>query len=459
MDKIDKGLRVAIIALLIVLIVVVFLIKGSFNSKEEYIITFDSDGGSIVQTQYVLEDRNVIIPKDPFKEGYDFDGWYLNDKEYNFDSKVTGDVKLIAKWKVAEEYEDLTRYTITFNTDGAESIKDKKVWEEQKIGELPTITKSGYRFNGWYINDKKVTSDYIVTKNITVTAKWTKLYTVTFNSDGGSTVNKQEVAEGEKVVKVSNPKKSGYVFDGWYLDGKKYSFDSKVSKNLELTAKWAKAYTITFNSDGGSKVSTLSVKQNTVATKPSNPTKSGYKFDGWYLGNEKYQFTEKVSKDITLTAKWIKVINVESLKISNTTLKLEKGKTSTLTVEITPDNATNKTITWTSSNSKVASVSKTGKVTALSKGTATITATVDGKKVTCKVTVTAPITYSIEWEQIQSSSIGQYRLYIKSSEGNYVSGKIEYETIDGDKGTEDVSKSGIVFVKSVIKTVKILSAN
>ena len=68
MDKIDKGLRVAIIALLIVLIVVVFLIKGSFNSKEEYIITFDSDGGSIVQTQYVLEDRNVIIPKDPFKE-------------------------------------------------------------------------------------------------------------------------------------------------------------------------------------------------------------------------------------------------------------------------------------------------------------------------------------------------------------------------------------------------------
>ena len=88
-----------------------------------------------------------------------------------------------------------------------------------------------------------------------------------------------------------------------------------------------------------------------------------------------------------------KTVALKSIAISNKTLTLNKGTTKTLTVTLNPTNTTvNKTVTWTSSNASVASVTKAGKITAKAPGTATITAKVDTKTVTCKVTVKAPIT-------------------------------------------------------------------
>ena len=88
-----------------------------------------------------------------------------------------------------------------------------------------------------------------------------------------------------------------------------------------------------------------------------------------------------------------KTVALKSIAISNKTLTMNKGTTKTLTVTLNPTNTTvNKTVTWTSSNASVASVTKAGKITAKAPGTATITAKVDTKTVTCKVTVKAPIT-------------------------------------------------------------------
>ena len=87
-----------------------------------------------------------------------------------------------------------------------------------------------------------------------------------------------------------------------------------------------------------------------------------------------------------------KVVNATSVKLSKTALTLDNGRTATLTATVNPTNATNKTVTWTSSNTSIATVSK-GKVTAKAKGIATITAkTSNGKKATCKVTVKQPVT-------------------------------------------------------------------
>lgn len=88
-----------------------------------------------------------------------------------------------------------------------------------------------------------------------------------------------------------------------------------------------------------------------------------------------------------------KSVALKSVSLSSKTLTLNKGKTKTLTVTLNPTNTTvNKTVTWTSSNASVASVDKNGKITAKAPGTATITAKVAGKSVTCKVTVKAPVT-------------------------------------------------------------------
>ena len=90
---------------------------------------------------------------------------------------------------------------------------------------------------------------------------------------------------------------------------------------------------------------------------------------------------------VTVEAKTIKVTSVA---VSPTSLNLEVGQTGTLTATVKPDNATNKTVTWTTSNDKVATVDNNGVVTAVGKGTATITAAADGKTATCTVTVKEP---------------------------------------------------------------------
>lgn len=82
-------------------------------------------------------------------------------------------------------------------------------------------------------------------------------------------------------------------------------------------------------------------------------------------------------------------VDVTSVSLNQNKLNLEVGKTGTLTATVKPDNATDKTVTWTTSDAKVATVAN-GVVTAVAKGEATITATAGGKTATCKVTVTEP---------------------------------------------------------------------
>ncbi len=113
--------------------------------------------------------------------------------------------------------------------------------------------------------------------------------------------------------------------------------------------------------------------------------------------------TKKVGKaKITVTSKngkkkavlTVKVVGskvaVKSIKLSSKKLTLTKGKSAKLKWTIAPETASKQNVTWSSSNSKIAKVSK-GKITAVKAGTATITAKVDGKKATCKVTVTETV--------------------------------------------------------------------
>lgn len=107
-------------------------------------------------------------------------------------------------------------------------------------------------------------------------------------------------------------------------------------------------------------------------------------------------------------------VAVESVTLNKTELTLEVGDEETLTATVTPDNATNKTVTWSSSNNAVATVAN-GKVTAVAAGTATITATADGKSATCTVTVNAPVIvdYTVtetEWETAFSEQIKVYTI-------------------------------------------------
>ena len=159
-------------------------------------------------------------------------------------------------------------------------------------------------------------------------------YEVTFDIDGKETV--VNVNKGDKVETIEEPKKEGYTFDGWYLGEEKYDFNKEVTSDLKLVAKWTKnnvqeepetpvktkTYIVKFNTDSESVINDLKVKKNDKVTKPSDPVKNGYKFLGWYLNGKLYNFDKKVTKNITLVAKWEKlpVINYLIEKVDGSTL-------------------------------------------------------------------------------------------------------------------------------------------
>lgn len=86
-----------VILLLIFFCILFFIIK---NKRDTYLIEFDSNGGSLVENQKILDGNFVIKPEDPIYNGFTFDGWYLNDEKYNFDTKVHKKMILVAKWNI-----------------------------------------------------------------------------------------------------------------------------------------------------------------------------------------------------------------------------------------------------------------------------------------------------------------------------------------------------------------------
>jgi uncharacterized repeat protein (TIGR02543 family) len=291
------------------------VLKAKFVAQEVqiYEVSFNTDGGSNVKTQKVEKDAKATKPSNPTKKGYKFDDWYLNNKKFDFNTKITSNITLTAKW--------LKAYQVTFDSNGGSKIKSQEVGEGLKVTKPSNPTKAGYKFDGWYLDDKKFDFNTKITTDITLTAKWIELekYTVTFDTDGGSEISSKEVSEGEKVAKPSNPTKAGYVFKEWQLDGKTYNFNSPVTKNITLKAVWTKElakYTVTFDSNGGSEVSSKEVSEGSKVTKPSNPTKAGYVFKEWQLDGKTYDFNTPVTKNIKLVAVWEEVAKNYTFKVS-----------------------------------------------------------------------------------------------------------------------------------------------
>ncbi len=150
-------------------------------------------------------------------------------------------------------------------------------------------------------------------------------------------------------------------------------------------------YAITFDANGGSvSPSSAQTKNGKLESLPT-PTRGGYDFLGWYTeetGGEKVTTDTFFTENSTIYAHW-QNIPVIGVKLDKTSLTMQETGSDTLTATVEPDNATNKNVNWESSDTSIATVDASGKVTAISAGTAAITATADGKSATCTVTVTA----------------------------------------------------------------------
>ena len=125
-------------------------------------------------------------------------------------------------------------------------------------------------------------------------------YTVTFQSEGGSEVASQ-IRANTPADQPADPTKEGYTFIGWYKGESKWNFETPVTADLTLTAKWQiNRYTITFDTAGGSEVPSITQDYGTAITAPANPTKTGYTFAGW----DKTIPSTMPAGDMTITARW-----------------------------------------------------------------------------------------------------------------------------------------------------------
>lgn len=169
-------------------------------------------------------------------------------------------------------------------------------------------------------------------------------------------------------------------------------------KSVKLTNKVN--YTVSYNANGGTGAPASQTKAHGDALTLSTvkPTRAGYEFKGWATssnGNVEYSAGAAYAEnaDVTLYAVW-EVNSVTSITLNQTTASLKKGETLTLTATIAPSDAANKSVTWSSSNNSVATVTTSGVVTAIGEGTAVITVkTADGGK-TASCTVAVAHTHS-----------------------------------------------------------------
>ena len=130
----------------------------------EYTVTFDNDG--VLTTVQVAAGQPVAEPAAPTKDGFIFDGWYLDGEKYDFSKPVTGTITLTAVW-----VEDIPGYTITFVNDGTTTTTFVPEGELPEKPEDPV--KDGYTFMGWYNGTTKYDfTDYIYA-DMTLVAKWT----------------------------------------------------------------------------------------------------------------------------------------------------------------------------------------------------------------------------------------------------------------------------------------------
>lgn len=134
--------------------------------------------------------------------------------------------------------------TITFNAgEGVENPAPQQT-TKGTLSELPSVTRSGYIFDGWYTAEtggEKVSTDTVFDEAATLYARWLKNCTATFNTQGGSAIDSQTVTSGATLAKPADPSRIGYTFQGWYTDAActaAYDFSSPVTGSLTLYAKW-----------------------------------------------------------------------------------------------------------------------------------------------------------------------------------------------------------------------------
>ena len=174
-----------------------------------------------------------------------YDGYYPLNGPTTLTVKGSNDEDVTIDFPIPAGKVTLQKYNLTINCKYADGSEAKPTHTESlTYGSSYSVASpliTGYTADKLTVSGSMPDSD--VTVDVTFTAKD---YTVTYESNGGSTVPSQTVKYNETANKPADPTRSGYTFAGWYTEEKltnKYDFATPVTGNITLYAKWTRNYT------------------------------------------------------------------------------------------------------------------------------------------------------------------------------------------------------------------------
>ena len=378
-----------IIILLILLFIFLILMCFWLFSRKMYEVTFDSDGGTEIASVKVKENDKVEKPDDPTKDGYLFAGWYYLDELYDFETPVKQDMILKAKWTELIELEGMSLNTteLTLAPDGAAVLIP--ILQPENANNVELI---------WTSSDESIAT---VDENGNVKAIKEGIVTITVKTADGKYIASCTVKVSKETVKV----------EGVTISGSK---EVNVGGTIKLTAKVtpdnATNKDVSWSSSNPS-VARVDQNGNVTGLKAGKVTITVTTADGGHKAT--YDITVNATSNNTNSSSSNKssssqpqkptTVHVTNVSISGAS-QVKVGQSIQLTANVSPSNATNKSVSWSSSNSGVATVDSNGRVTGKSDGTVTITVTTadGGHKATHTVTVSS--TYVITFTKIQKTT-------------------------------------------------------
>ena len=260
--------------------------------------------------------ESISIPESVTSIGYGAFYGCTNLEEVNYPGSITQWEHINADGSTASKIPlACAKLEATFTADGVTFAPVQTIDRGGKFTE-PTSTpeKEGHTFIGWYNGNEKFdfSADTTSAPNVLdLVAKWNiNQYTVTFVTAHGITPAPQTVDYGKTATRPTI-EAEGYTFGGWHTDEActaPFDFDMPITGNLTLYANWLiNEYIVAFedaNGEPGQRVT-----HGDTATKPDDPKRTGFTFDGWYTDDTyttEFDFTQPITSDTTVYAKWEK---------------------------------------------------------------------------------------------------------------------------------------------------------
>lgn len=309
------------------------------NGITGYGIEYDLNGGEWAKgykpEDYYLPGTGLELPTEENlnKVGYTFAGWKEKGKKdvvWKIPATAAGIKNVVAQWKA-------NTYTVKFDVNGGTvGTQTKTVTHGDLYGELPTPTRKGYGFDGWYDDNGNLVNDNTVVttaKDHKLYAHWkANTYTVTFDANGGTVTPDTKTVTYDSTYGNSEelpiPTLDGYTFVGWFTEkdgGDSVTKDTEVKTAAEhaLYAHWTQnIHTVTIKADkDGNVIESQQIPEGGLAKKPAKePVREGYTFVGWQANGAAWDFDQNVvERDTEIIALWEKVVIAPDVAIEGGT--------------------------------------------------------------------------------------------------------------------------------------------